>query len=165
MRGIDRTVKVQQSCYVPSTSSPRQPRPLSIQSTPSTLSTQSKTRPHRRQAAVISGWPAARQRRCVIATPPGRPPKNAGTVPTFFPRALTCLSLLRFRQRKKPNYFDNYSVFAVFQALSGLGGGGGKTTCLPKVGKFTCKDRFGVVSFAMRSCSPRLPGDCNRPCT
>jgi len=69
MRGIDRTVKVQQPCCVPSTSSPRQPRPLSIQSTPSTLSTQSKTRPHRRQAAVISGWPAA-GRRWVIATPP-----------------------------------------------------------------------------------------------
>jgi len=29
-------------------------------------------------------------------------------------RALTCLSLLRFRKRKKPNYFDNYSGFADF---------------------------------------------------
>ena len=149
MRGIDRTVKVQQSCCVPSTSSPRQPRPLSIQSTrsiqstQSTLSTPSKTRPHRRQAAVISGWPAARQRRCVIATPPGRPPKNAGTVPTFFPRALTCLSLLRFRQRKKPNYFDNYSVFAVFQALSvqrgGGGGGGVKPRVHPRLGNLLAR--------------------------
>ena len=37
-------------------------------------------------------------------------------------RALTCLSLLRFRKRKKPNYFDDYSGFADSQALSVQGG-------------------------------------------
>ena len=37
--------------------------------------------------------------------------------------ALTCLSLLRFRKRKKTNYFDNYSGFANSHALSVLGGG------------------------------------------
>jgi hypothetical protein len=35
---------------------------------------------------------------------------------------LTCLSLLRFRKGKKPNYFDNYSVFADSKALSVPGG-------------------------------------------
>jgi hypothetical protein len=45
---------------------------------------------------------------------------SASVAPGF--RALTCLSLLRFRKGKKPNYFDNYSVFADSKALSVPGG-------------------------------------------
>ena len=41
--------------------------------------------------------------------------------------------------KKNPNYFDNYSVFAVFQALSVLGGGGVKPRVHPRLGNLLAR--------------------------
>ncbi len=60
-------------------------------------------------------------------------------------RALTCLSLLRFRKRKKPNYFDDYSGFADLQALTVRGGV--ITTCRLRDEKCTCKEIFCSFYF------------------
>jgi hypothetical protein len=48
-------------------------------------------------------------------------------------------------KKKKPNYFDNYSGFADFQALSVQGWS--KTPWPFKEGIFVCKDRFLLLSF------------------